>query len=79
MRQPAFFGAALAILALTADTVPTAAQSPYSYPWCLKGAKGGSMSCYYRNYDECRITVSGRGGWCMRSPYYKGPPAPWVY
>jgi hypothetical protein len=70
---------ALAVSALAAETMPAAAQSPYSYPWCLRGARGGSMSCYFRSYQECRITASGRGGWCMRSPYYHGPPVPWVY
>jgi hypothetical protein len=56
-----------------ADTVPTAAQSPTSYPWCLQGAKSGSLSCYFNNYQECMTTKSGLGGHCIRSPYYRGP------
>jgi hypothetical protein len=43
MRQSLFLVAVLA--ALGAVTVPAAAQSPTSYPWCMKGARGGT-SCY---------------------------------
>jgi Protein of unknown function (DUF3551) len=78
MRQPAVFVVGLTILALAAATVPAAAQSAYSYPWCLKGGRGG-MSCYFTSYQQCRATLSGRGGFCMRSPYYHGPPSPWAY
>ena len=77
MRQPAVFVVGLTILALAADTVPTAAQSPYSYPWCLKSGRGG-MSCYFTSYRQCRETLSGPSDWCMRSPY-SGPPSPWAY
>jgi hypothetical protein len=70
MRGLIVFVALFAVLALAAFSA--AAQSPYSYPWCLRGAKG-STSCYYNNYQECMTTLSGRGGWCMRSPYYRGP------
>jgi hypothetical protein len=75
MGQSTFFVVVLTILALPANVVPAAAQSPYSYPWCLRGAKG-STSCYYNNYRECMTTLSGRGGWCARSPYYHGPDRP---
>jgi hypothetical protein len=70
MRKSIFFVAILT--ALAAATVPAAAQSPTSYPWCLRGAKGGGMSCYFNSYQECRATLSGLGGWCMRSPYNRG-------
>jgi hypothetical protein len=63
----------LTILALAADIVPAAAQSPYTYPWCLQGAKSGNFSCYFNNYQECMATKSGLGGHCIRSPYYRGP------
>jgi Protein of unknown function (DUF3551) len=73
MSQSTVFVVILTILALA--VVPAAAQSPYSYPWCLRGAKG-STSCYYNSYRECMTTLSGRGGWCSRSPYYHGPDRP---
>jgi hypothetical protein len=73
MSQSTVFVVILTLLALA--VVPAAAQSPYSYPWCLRGAKG-STSCYYNSYRECMTTLSGRGGWCARSPYYHGPDRP---
>jgi hypothetical protein len=57
--------------ALAAVTIPAAAQSPTSYPWCMKGARGGT-SCYFNSYQDCMAAVSGLGGWCMRNPYYRG-------
>jgi hypothetical protein len=72
MRQPAVIGVVLAILALAVDTVPTAAQSPYSYPWCSRGTRSFSLSCYFRSYQECRTN----GPFCLRNPNYRGPPSP---
>ncbi len=61
------------ITALFAATHAAEAQSAYSYPWCAvytgRGA-GGAMSCYYRSYAQCMQTMSGIGGYCIRSPYY---------
>jgi Protein of unknown function (DUF3551) len=32
------------------------------------------MSCYYASYAQCMQTISGIGGYCIRSPYYgQGP------
>ena len=73
MRQSTVFAVVLATLALATDTVPAAAQSPTSYPWCLQGAKSGSLSCYFNNWQECMTSKSGLGGHCIRSPYYRGP------
>jgi Protein of unknown function (DUF3551) len=70
VRKSIFVVAVLTTLA--AVTVPAAAQSPTSYPWCLQGAKSGSLSCYFNNYQECMTTRSGLGGHCIRSPYYRG-------
>jgi Protein of unknown function (DUF3551) len=70
MRQSIFFVVVLATLAAVA--VSAAAQSPTSFPWCMKGARGGT-SCYFNSYQDCRATVSGLGGWCTRNPYYRGP------
>jgi hypothetical protein len=37
-----------------------------------QGARTGGISCYFNSYQECRATLSGLGGWCMRSPYFRG-------
>jgi hypothetical protein len=60
--------------ALLGNAAPAFAQSPYDYPWCaLRGDRGGGQSCYYTSYRQCMETLSGIGGSCIRSPYYRGP------
>jgi Protein of unknown function (DUF3551) len=60
--------------ALFGEIHASAAQSPYSYPWCSKSIKGGALRCGYTSWEQCRTTQSGIGGVCMRSPYYRGAP-----
>jgi hypothetical protein len=61
-------------LAALAQTRPGAAQSAYDYPWCaIYGDKSGAQACYYVSYPQCMATLSGIGGTCIRSPYYRGP------
>src|SRR5580693_1431311 len=62
---------------LAVMTVPAAAQSPTSYPWCARSAKmdSGGTSCYFTSYRQCMTTLSGLGGYCFQSPYYHGPAA----
>ena len=76
MPQSIVLAVALSILALAALAMPAAAQSAYSYPLCLVGAKSGHFSCYFNNYQECMMSKSGLGGHCARSPYYRGPDRP---
>ena len=83
MRMPiiALFAIAAALLG---ETQISNAQSSYSYAWCaiLPGAGSGSgaMSCYYTSWEQCRTTMSGIGGLCVASPYYRrsafSPPPP---
>ncbi|HEY4918555.1 MAG TPA: DUF3551 domain-containing protein [Xanthobacteraceae bacterium] len=50
------------------------AQSAYDYPWCAVYSRtSGATSCYYASFQQCMNTLSGIGGYCMRSPYYHGP------
>jgi hypothetical protein len=71
MRQ-SILSIALIAAALAADTVPAAAQSPASYPWCARIPKtdGDVTSCYFASYRQCMTTLSGIGGYCYQSPYY---------
>jgi len=66
---------ALLGLAVVAQTLPSTAQSPYDYPWCaLRGDRSGATSCYYRSYEQCRASLRGIGGSCIRNPYQtRGP------
>jgi Protein of unknown function (DUF3551) len=71
MRLP-ILSISLVVGVLAAITVPAAAQSPTSYPWCARSAKmdSGSTSCYFISYRQCMTTLSGLGGYCFESPYY---------
>ena len=63
--------------ALLGETQSSNAQSAYSYPWCSLGGSRGSnaLSCYFTSWEQCRATISGRGGNCVVSPYYHAQPA----
>jgi hypothetical protein len=67
----------LALVAAVVGAAPSSfAQTAYDYPWCaLYGSRtaGGAQSCYYKTYAQCMATISGIGGTCIRSPYYRGP------
>ncbi len=56
---------------LLGDIQAASAQSAYSYPWCSVRGRGGAMSCYYASWEQCRTTLSGIGGNCIMSPYYR--------
>jgi len=64
----------LVAAALVGGAHTASAQSAYSYPVCAvyPGSYGGGpMSCYYANYAQCWATMSGIGGRCVASPYYR--------
>jgi hypothetical protein len=66
----------LAVVAVAAAGLlqagPGQAQSAYSYPWCSQ-YRSGAESCYFATRQQCLETLSGIGGSCIRSPYYRGP------
>jgi hypothetical protein len=65
---------AVAASASFAATGMSHAQSAYDYPWCALYARtSGATSCYYQTRQQCMDTLSGIGGYCMRSPFYRGP------
>jgi Protein of unknown function (DUF3551) len=61
--------------ALAGELQAASAQSPTSYPWCVRKKDGGASSCYYASYQQCMTTLSGIGGLCYQSPYYHPAPA----
>ncbi len=68
----------LAALTLTTLTLaatlprPAAAQEPSAYAWCgLYPNDIGGQNCYFRSQAECLTTMSGIGGVCTPSPYYR--------
>jgi hypothetical protein len=37
----------------------------------------GATACYYKSYDECRMSAAGgNGGLCLRNPAYREPQSP---
>jgi hypothetical protein len=43
--------------------------------WCAQyGSPGGGTNCGFYSFQQCRATVSGIGGFCMRNPFsaYRG-------
>jgi hypothetical protein len=63
-----------AVFALASQIGPSAAQSPYDYPYCaLRGDRGGGQSCYFQTLAQCRASLVGIGGTCIHNPGYRGP------
>jgi hypothetical protein len=54
--------------ALIGGLRPTMAQSPYTYQYCVK-YPGGSLSCYYNNFEQCAAATRDRGGACITNPF----------
>ena len=69
--------ASLIVAALLA-AAPAGAQSAYDYPWCgiytSAQGPGGAQSCYFATYEQCRASLGGVGGSCIRSPYFRAGP-----
>jgi hypothetical protein len=64
----------LVLVGVLGAAAPSLAQSAYDYPWCsVRADRVGAMTCYFSTYRQCMETISGIGGYCMRSPYYRGP------
>ncbi len=64
----------LVVVGVLGGAAPGLAQSAYDYPWCsVRADHWGTMTCYFATYQQCMDTISGIGGYCIRSPYYRGP------
>ena len=51
------------------SVVTTEANAQY-YPWCATySTKGGSESCSFVSFGQCRLSVSGVGGFCFENPW----------
>jgi len=67
------FGLAATAGAMTGGAPRAGAQSAYDYPWCaIYTNRSGAQACYYATYEQCMETMSGIGGYCIPSPYYRG-------
>jgi hypothetical protein len=65
----------LALVVLVGLATPARAQ--IYYPWCAEyggGMGGGGTNCGFSTLEQCRATVSGIGGFCVRNSFYTGNP-----
>jgi Protein of unknown function (DUF3551) len=63
----------MSLFALIAGSAVAPAQGD-PYRWCsiYTGENGGSSNCYFVTLEQCRANVSGIGGFCQPSPFYRG-------
>jgi hypothetical protein len=74
MPMRAIHASLAAAAVLLAGLSSAKAQSAYDYPWCaIYTNKSGAQACYYATYAQCMATMEGIGGYCIPSPYYRGP------
>jgi hypothetical protein len=74
--RPPMLSILLLAAAVLGESPLASAQSPYSYPWCARLYKENApTSCYFTSYQQCMTTISGIGGYCYQSPYYRAPTA----
>ncbi len=66
--------AGLTAVAMTGFLNTTALADPYR--WCADfgGGRGGGTSCYYNSFEQCRLELIGRGGFCRPNPFFDGRP-----
>ncbi len=61
-------------LAAPVLVAPPAAQAE-PYKWCAiyGSGMGGAKNCGFVTIEQCRLTVSGLGGFCEPNLFYTGP------
>jgi hypothetical protein len=65
----------LAIFAVTTG-IGTRAQAG-EYPWCaLLNLGDASYNCGFETREQCMVSVSGIGGFCLPNTLYRGPATP---
>ena len=65
---------ALMLAAFAAPTMlaPSAARANIEYPWCaVYGDDFGGSNCGFSTIEQCRLTISGMGGFCEPNPFYR--------
>jgi hypothetical protein len=62
-------------IALLASNDAARAQRYTNYPVCAVygGWRGGTESCAFMNFQQCYMSVSGRGGYCIANAFYEPP------
>jgi len=49
--------------------LPTGSVHAQNYPWCAQySGNFGGRNCGFSTLQQCRATVSGVGGFCIKNP-----------
>jgi hypothetical protein len=76
MMRSAILSMFLATIALSGGSDSSSAQSASAYAWCgVYPDDIGGQNCYFASREQCLTTMSGIGGYCTRSLYYRPPQA----
>ena len=62
-------------IAAIASALVTPALAGIEYPWCAQysgGSSGGGRNCGFPTLEQCRVTVSGMGGFCEPNLFFPG-------
>ena len=71
MKTVALAASALAVATLS-QIGPAQAQRYTNYPYCaVYGLR--TVSCAFNTWQQCMMSVSGRGGFCERNAEYQPP------
>jgi len=73
------FAIALVALVTLIALASSAARANIEYPWCAVyggGNSGGGTNCGFSTIEQCRVTISGMGGFCEPNPFYRPAPKP---
>jgi hypothetical protein len=60
--------AGIGFLVLATSLVAGSAHAQTYNPWCAIADNDGNLNCAYANEQQCRQTLSGIGGECVRNP-----------
>ena len=74
MKNLIISAAALALMTFGGSAAE--AQRYTHYPVCAVygGSRSSVTSCAFDNFEQCRMSVSGRGGYCELNQDYVPPP-----
>ena len=67
--------AATAVVGFAASTLfATSNARAENYPWCaVLNVGDAAYNCGFVTLEQCRVTVSGVGGFCELNPFYDEP------
>jgi hypothetical protein len=63
-------GLLAAVAGISLQPRPSSAQQFHEYPWCAYFFKDGGSNCYFASYEQCRVYISGIGGFCSPNPLF---------